>query len=248
MKSSIHLGGRSIVLTGASSGIGLHLANRLLDFGAEIIGISRSQRPSNLDPRVRYIQMDLSEEAEIRQIGRLMGKDSVIDGLVNAAGISIPIDEENKISYFRKTIDTNLVPSFILASELKKNLQLSSSPSIVNITSINSTLGFPNNPAYVASKAGLAGLTRAQALDFARYRIRVNSIAPGYFPTKMTEKSFQDPDLHYARRSRTMLDRWGSLEDLVGPTVWLLSDCSLYVTGQEIPVDGGWTTQGLSTL
>jgi len=247
MNSSIHLEGRSVVLTGAGSGIGLHLANRLVDFGAHVVGISRSQKPSDLRPEVRYIQMDLAQEDNIRKVRGLIGIDSTIDGLVNAAGISLSSDGKDASAYFQKTMDTNLIAPFLLANELKESMRHSTSPSIVNITSINSSLGFPYNPAYVASKAALAGLTRSQAVDFAQSGIRVNSVAPGYFPTKMTERSFSDPNLHRVRRSRTIMNRWGNLEDLVGPIVWLLSDSSLYVTGQEIPVDGGWTVQGLPT-
>ena len=117
--------------------------------------------------------------------------------------------------------------------------------SIINLTSINSVRGFPGNPGYVAAKAGLAGLTRALAVDLAADGIRVNALAPGYIRTAMTEQSYADPIRNDDRRRHTLLGRWGNPDDVVGGAVFLASDASAYVTGQELFVDGGWTANGL---
>ena len=113
------------------------------------------------------------------------------------------------------------------------------------ISSINATLGFPDNPGYVAAKGGLTAMTRALAVDLGKRQIRVNSIAPGYVHTKMTELSYQDSDTHKERMRRTILGRWGEPEDLAGAAIFLASKASAYVTGQEILVDGGWSVKGL---
>jgi NAD(P)-dependent dehydrogenase (short-subunit alcohol dehydrogenase family) len=116
---------------------------------------------------------------------------------------------------------------------------------IINITSLGAMLGFPNNPAYVASKGGLRQLTKAMAYDLSRYNIRVNNICPGYMRTDMTRKSYQDQEIKAERDRRIMLGRWGKPEDLVGPCIFLASEASSYITGIDLPVDGGWLAKGL---
>jgi NAD(P)-dependent dehydrogenase (short-subunit alcohol dehydrogenase family) len=125
-------------------------------------------------------------------------------------------------------------------------LKKAGNSSVINVTSINSVRGFPGNPGYVAAKAGLSGLTRALATDFAADGIRVNALAPGYIATAMTTTSFNDPAMHEERRRHTMLGRWGNPDDMVGAAIFLASAASAYMTGQEIFVDGGWTAKGLA--
>ena len=118
--------------------------------------------------------------------------------------------------------------------------------SIINVTSINAELGFPNNPAYVASKGGLKMLTKSLARDFGKYNIRVNNLGPGYIITDMTKSSYQNKKSRMTRQKHTLLGRWGVITDLVGPCIFLASDAAGYVTGQDIYVDGGWLANGLS--
>jgi NAD(P)-dependent dehydrogenase (short-subunit alcohol dehydrogenase family) len=113
---------------------------------------------------------------------------------------------------------------------------------IVNITSLGAELGFAGNPSYQISKAGLRQMTKALAKDWGAFGIRVNNLCPGYIQTSMTQKSFDDPILHAARKNKTVLGRWGKSEDLVGPAIFLLSEASSYITGTDLYVDGGWTS------
>ncbi len=117
--------------------------------------------------------------------------------------------------------------------------------SIVNITSLGAKLGFPNNPSYQMTKSALQQLTKAIAYDWSPKGIRINNICPGYIKTKMTEKSFNDEVLNKDRLDRMLIKRWGEPEDLVGPTVFLLSNASSYITGSDVVVDGGWLSGGL---
>ena len=134
---------------------------------------------------------------------------------------------------------------FLLSQAAAKEMRFSGGGSIINITSLNSELAFPDNPAYVASKGGLKQLTKALAIDLGRYDIRVNNIGPGYMKTQMTLKSWTNRKTRRERQQKTMLGRWGDPEDLIGAAVFLASDAASYITGQDIYVDGGWLTKGL---
>jgi gluconate 5-dehydrogenase len=243
--SVFSLTGKIAAVTGASSGIGAAIAAGLKNAGATVFGLSRS---GTVPQGITAIACDLSDDPAIeRAFGTIATQSVRLDVLVNAAGISLPAQgAESELARFRATLATDLtgVYATILAAHplLKKK---AGSSSIINVTSINSVRGFPGNPGYVAAKAGLAGLTRALAADFAADGIRVNALAPGYVATEMTARSFADPALHEDRRRHTMLGRWGQPDDMVGAAVFLASAASAYMTGQEIFVDGGWTAKGL---
>ena len=116
--------------------------------------------------------------------------------------------------------------------------------SIVNITSLAAERGFPNNPSYQISKAGVRQATKAMARDWGEYNIRVNNICPGYIRTMMTADSFKSPQKNKERLDNMIIKRWGTPEDLVGPVAFLISDASAYITGSDIYVDGGWICNG----
>jgi NAD(P)-dependent dehydrogenase (short-subunit alcohol dehydrogenase family) len=230
------------VVTGASRGIGAAIAAGFAGAGANVFGLSRS---GTAPKGVTALACDLSDDAAIKRAFGQIAKDGRVDVLVNAAGISLPAAGIDELKRFRDTLTTNLtgVYAVILAAY---PLLKQAGGSIINVTSINSVRGFPGNPGYVAAKAGLAGLTRALANDYARDGIRVNALAPGYVATDMTAASFADPTMHEDRRRHTMLGRWGKPEDMVGAAIFLASPASAYMTGQELFVDGGWSTKGLA--
>ncbi|TCU64643.1 gluconate 5-dehydrogenase [Bradyrhizobium sp. R2.2-H] len=243
--SAFSLAGKIAVVTGASRGIGAAIASGLQGAGAKVFGLSRS---GTAPQGVIAIACDLCDDEAIdnafRAIAATAGR---IDALVNAAGISLPAQStESELARFRATIATDLTGVYTTILAAYPLLKNAGSAAIVNVTSINSIRGFPGNPGYVAAKAGLAGLTRALAADYAPDGIRVNALAPGYVATEMTAKSFADPVMHEDRRRHTMLGRWGQPADMIGAAIFLASDASAYVTGQEIFVDGGWTTKGLA--
>ena len=243
--SAFSLNGRVAVVTGASRGIGAAIATGLQSAGATVFGLSRS----GTAPRhITAIACDLSDDKAVEDaFGVIAAQGGRIDALVNAAGISLPAKgDESELARFRVTVATDLTGVYATILAAYPLLKKAGSAAIVNVTSINSVRGFPGNPGYVAAKAGLAGLTRALAADYAPDGIRVNALAPGYVATEMTAKSFADPAMHEDRRRHTMLGRWGQPADMVGAAVFLASEASAYVTGQEIFIDGGWTTKGLA--
>ena len=129
-----------------------------------------------------------------------------------------------------------------LSRKVAKYMKVSGG-SIINITSLNSELAFPSNPAYVSTKGGLKQLTKSLAVDLGKYNIRVNNVGPGYIKTNMTKQGWKKNRKQI--EDRTILGRWGEPEDLVGTIVFLLSSASSYITGQDIYVDGGYLTKGL---
>ena len=246
MNNIFSLQGLNIAIIGGSRGIGLHLSNGLSDLSANVLVASRSNRPQELNRDIKYIKTDVTNIYQIQEL-----KESVVstlgnlNAIINVAGISLASDSgESENLRFYKTVETNLIAVYNVTNTLLPILT-GKNASIVNITSINSTLGFPNNPGYVASKSALSGLTRAMAVDFSKYQIRANSIAPGYFHTGMTSASYLDSVKQEERAKKTVLGRWGELSELVGPVAFLISPAATYITGVEIPVDGGWLIKGL---
>lgn len=238
------LEGKTALVTGASRGIGAAIAHGFAACGATVFGISRS---GTAPQGVAAIACDLADDAAIRRtFDELSKNNDRLDVLVNAAGISLPAGSRDELQRFRDTLATDLTGVYATILAAYPLLKKAGGGSIINVTSINSIRGFPGNPGYVAAKAGLAGLTRALATDYASDGIRVNALAPGYVATEMTAASFADPAMHEDRRRHTMLGRWGNPDDLVGAAIFLASPASAYMTGQELFIDGGWTTKGLA--
>lgn len=237
------LKGRIAIVTGASRGIGAAIAGGLAGAGAKVVGLSRSGSGAG---GIEHRKCDLSDtKACFALFEALKNGIAQIDIVVNAAGITLPDagTGEDEVERMRQTLAVDLVGPYGVVMAALPLLRKSRAASIINVTSVNSVRGFPGNPGYVAAKAGLAGLTRALAVDLSP--IRVNALAPGYVHTAMTAKSHADPAMHTQRQRHTILNRWGEPGDMVGAAIFLASDASAYVTGQEIFVDGGWTANGL---
>jgi NAD(P)-dependent dehydrogenase (short-subunit alcohol dehydrogenase family) len=242
------LEGKVAVVTGASRGIGAFLANALSQAGADILGVGRSNGPvGTLLDGVEYQSCDITNQANFSSICKdFYKRKGSIDILVNAAGITVPLNSNSEITgSFENIISTNLTAVYGSCISVVDFMKMGGGGSIINITSIASERAFPDNPAYVASKGGVRMLTKALALDLARFNIRVNNLAPGYIRTDMTEASYRDPLRRMERLDRMMINRWGAVDDLAGAAIYLASNSSTYVTGIDLLVDGGWIAKGL---
>lgn len=240
------LDGKVALVTGASRGIGAALADGLAGAGAHVVGVARSAAPREaFRHSVRYVAADITAGLETL-VAEVAAEHGRIDVLVNAAGISVAAASPGQaLAAFDATLDVNLRAAYAACLAVAPHMAAHGG-SIINVTSINSLVGFPGNPGYVAAKGGLRLLTKALAVDLGPGGVRVNALAPGYIHTDMTAASFADPERNAARARHTCLGRWGEVEDLVGAAIFLASDASRYMTGQDLVIDGGWTAKGLT--
>ena len=245
---------KTAIITGAARGNGKAIAKALVSAGAKILicdilkkELARTDKYLSQFGTVCSYACDLGTK---RGVNNLISFAKVtikqVHILVNNAGISIsqPLEDYSEESW-EKTYRTNLMAPFRLSKEIGQIMKKQKCGTIINITSLNSELAFPDNPAYITFKGALKQLTKSLSLDLGKYGIRANNVGPGYFKTNMTKKSWNDSKLKKQRKDRMILGRWGQPDDLAGIVVFLASDSSSYITGQDIYVDGGWLTKGL---
>jgi gluconate 5-dehydrogenase len=246
------LSGRVALVTGGSRGIGREMAEGLAEAGASVMICARREEWlidthgdfKNRGFDVASVVGDVSKPDDVERIvEETMKRFGKIDILVNNAGISwAAMPEEMALEKWQKVIDVNLTGCFLMAQAVGKRMLESGSGSIINITSIAGMTSSANGPfyaAYVASKAGLIGLTRELAASWGRKGIRVNAIAPGFFHSRLA-----DPVIDIYERTiqeDSVIPRVGAEGELKGVAVFLASDASSYVTGHTLVVDGGMT-------
>jgi NAD(P)-dependent dehydrogenase (short-subunit alcohol dehydrogenase family) len=252
IKELFDLTGRTAIVTGGSRGIGKEMAEGLAEAGANLVLCAR--RAEWLDETIAEFRAknfrvegeicDVTKPEDVRRVVDLtIEKFGKIDILVNNAGISWgAMPEAMPLGQWQKVIDVNLTGCFLFAQSVGREMLKKQSGSIINITSISGLTSSANGPfyaGYVASKAGLIGLTRELAASWGRKGIRVNAIAPGFFHSRLAdavidvyERSIQETNA---------IPRIGRMGELKGASVFLASDASSYITGQTIVVDGGMT-------
>jgi NAD(P)-dependent dehydrogenase (short-subunit alcohol dehydrogenase family) len=243
------LDGRVAVVTGASSGLGVAFAAGLAEAGADLVlGARRVDRLEetarivrDLGRGVLVVETDVSDPDQCHAlVDAAMARFGHVDVLVNNAGIGTAVPATRETSdQFRSVIDVNLNGCYWMAQACGRVMEPGSS--IINVSSVLglTTAGLPQ-AAYAASKAGLNGLTRDLAQQWTgRKGIRVNSVAPGFFASEMTD---QYPDGYLeSQQARIPAGRTGDPAELAATVVFLASAASGYVTGQVLPVDGGMT-------
>jgi NAD(P)-dependent dehydrogenase (short-subunit alcohol dehydrogenase family) len=239
-----------VLLSGASSGIGAHLAGVFARAGAHVYAIARRQdrlrELAAANPRIVAARCDVTiDEDCAAAVTGVIERYGRIDVLVNAAGVSRPARaEEESPASFRSVLEVNLVAPFVLSHYAAPHMLASEAGGvIINIASIVGLAGLGRIPqaSYAASKAGLVNLTRELAAQWARKGIRVNAIAPGWFATEMTEDLFGAAESSAWVDRLTPMGRRGELPELDGAALFLAGGASTYMTGAVIAVDGGWT-------
>ena len=237
---------KKILITGGSSGIGKALSEGFYMADALVTCLDIKKPEDSI--KIDYIKCDLSKLGSIDlALKQYMKKNKCPDVIINCAGATLP-GESNKYKQkdWDQTLSINLTAVFHICKKIgDKMIRSKIQGSIINFTSIGAEQGFPNNPAYAATKGAIKQLTKALAVEWGQYGIRVNNIAPGYTITPMNIKSWNNKKLRKMRSDQTILKRWAKPEEMVGPTIFLASDASSYVTGTDLIVDGGWLAKGI---
>lgn len=240
------LAGRTALVTGSSRGIGLALAEGLGRAGARLVLNGRDAgRLAEAAGRLSAdtLVFDTADNAATRAAIDAYERDSgPIHILVNNAGVQhrAPL-ADFPAERFEEIVRINLVGVFNVAQAVARHMIGRGEGKIVNIASATTFIARRSIAPYTASKAGVAGLTRAMAVDWAPHGLNCNAIAPGYFSTELNRDLRSDPAFDGWLRDRTPQGRWGELSELVGAAVFLASPAASFVNGHVLTVDGGLT-------
>lgn len=247
----INLLDKVCVVTGAGKGIGYNAAKLFHRFGCKVAVITRSsedlsclEKDLNVDKNRFYPYVgDVSCPDDVEDfVANTISRFSKIDILINNAGIRfrksfVDIDYED----WQEVMNVNVGSVFLMSQCVGRHMIRQNYGRIINMSSIVGTLGLPELCGYAASKGAIVSLTKSLALEWAKYNINVNVIAPGFCKTSYADKFAKNKELFDFTIERTPMKKWGRSSDISKACVFLASDMSSYVTGEILTVDGGWS-------
>lgn len=247
---SFRLDDKTALITGASSGIGLGCAVALAEAGAHVVVSAR--RIDKLHSVVDAMKAKgLSAEAMVLDVSKVNTiKKSIenkgpFDILVNSAGLGRHSPSmDTSVEDFDEVMNVNLRGAYFVTQAVAKGLiEDKRSGSLINISSQMGHVGGVDRAVYSASKHAVEGFTKAMAIEWGQYQIRVNTICPTFIRTPLTQSTFDNPERKRWIENKIKLGRVGEVEDIMGAVVFLASDASAMITGSALMVDGGWTAE-----
>ncbi len=249
---SFSLEGRRALVTGASRGIGRGIALAFAEAGADVAISARDEKKLNdvaqeisaLGRKAVVVAADVFDrdavQASVASAAEVLGG---LDIVVNNAGgnsFSVPL-ADMRISGWTKTFELNVESVVHVAQAAAPHLMASGKASMINLSSVASVGGAPFMSHYGAAKAAISSLTKSLAIEWASAGVRVNTLLPGWIETDLTEFLRVDDDTEKMALARVPMQRWGRVHEIAEPAVFLASDASAFMTGQELVIDGGLT-------
>jgi NAD(P)-dependent dehydrogenase (short-subunit alcohol dehydrogenase family) len=225
--------GRSVLFTGATSGIGFAVATGFAAAGAQVTGVGLGEIPPAVE-NVTFLEGDVTDPASVAGVVSGLAE---LDAVVCCAGV-IRRDDEHDPAVFASVLDVNLTGTLRVLSACRDRLRASRGCAVAT-ASMLSYVGGPRVPGYAASKGGTVALVKSLAVAWAP-EVRVNAVAPGWIATALTAPLREPGGAGEAILARTPLGRWGDPADVVGPVLFLCSDAARFITGEVLRVDGGY--------
>ncbi|MDQ7093229.1 glucose 1-dehydrogenase [Desulfosporosinus sp. PR] len=250
MNFDLGLDGKVAIVTGGAMGLGKGIAAGLASLGARVaigdvneqIGQQTAQEINAKGGNVEFFDLDVTDDGQFQDfVEHVVKRFKRIDILVNNAGIAAKSNcIDMQVADWRRIIDVNLTGMWIGSRAVAPVMIKQKSGKIINMCSMFGFTAMPGLSAYAASKGGVNQLTKALALELIEHNINVNAVAPAYIATELTANMRNDPERYKDIMRRTPIGRLGTIGEVVGPVVFLVSDLANFMVGQTMLVDGGW--------